>query len=278
MKTLVRLSSLMLVILAAFGCDMEDRPASGQARVNLFLVDAPGDYDEVWVEVLAVRVKADYEGSEMTEDESSWEEIIFEGPQSINLLDLTAGNSLLLGSEEFPEGEIDQIRLVLGENNYLVKDGVEVELTTPSAQQSGLKIKVDQEIVAGNTYNLIIDFDVAKSIVEAGNSGNVILKPVLRGFLDQTEAIQGQVLPTEAAQVQVTVTGNGMEASTFTDENGNFSILGLQQGTYTVTITPNENYQEKIIENVVVVDGQNTIIPAVTLDPVAPPAEEGGEG
>ncbi len=231
MKALVKSLSLILILLANFACSPDDSPSSGQARVNFYLVDAPADFDEVWIEVLSIRVKANNPDSEMNEDESTWKEITFEGSRSINLLDLTGGNSLLLGSEDFPEGEIDQIRLMLGKDNYVIKDGERFELKTPSAEQSGLKIKINQEIEAGNTYELTIDFDAAKSIVVAGNSGNIILKPVLRAFLEQSQGIQGQVLPLDAKPVQVTANRNGVEVNTFTDENGNYTIQGLAPGT-----------------------------------------------
>ncbi len=149
MKALVKSLSLILILLANFACSPDDSPSSGQARVNFYLVDAPADFDEVWIEVLSIRVKANNPDSEMNEDESTWKEITFEGSRSINLLDLTGGNSLLLGSEDFPEGEIDQIRLMLGKDNYVIKDGERFELKTPSAEQSGLKIKINQEIEAG---------------------------------------------------------------------------------------------------------------------------------
>lgn len=265
MKALVKNLLLSLILLASFACDTDDSPKSGQARVNFYLVDAPADFDEVWIEVLALRVKSDHEKSEMSEDDNSWKEIVFEGSRYINLLDLTGGNTLLLGTEDFPEGKIDQIRLILGEDNYLIKNGNILELQTPSAQQSGLKIKVNQEIEAGNSYNLMIDFDVAKSIVVAGNSGNIILKPVLRAFLEQSQGVQGQVLPLAAQPVQVNVNGSGVDLNTFTDTKGNYVIQGIQPGTYTLTLTPNELYNPATITGISVEAGKLTTIPAATL-------------
>ncbi|WP_111668991.1 DUF4382 domain-containing protein [Algoriphagus litoralis] len=266
MKKIANFLFLSLIFLAAFGCDTDDAPKSGQAKVNFYLVDAPTvAFDEVWIEVLALRVKADYEESEMTEDDDSWEEIIFEGSRYINLLDLTGGNSLLLGTDDFPEGEIDQVRLILGEDNYLMKDGERFELKTPSAQQSGLKIKVDQIVEAGSEYNLVIDFDVAKSIVVAGNSGNIILKPVLRAFLEQSQGLQGQVLPIEAQPIQVTVSGGGQVYDSFVSESGNYVLQGIAPGTYTITFTPNEAYNPVTVADVLVEAGKLTSVPAVTL-------------
>ncbi|MEB2778902.1 DUF4382 domain-containing protein [Algoriphagus sp. C2-6-M1] len=252
----------------AMACSSDDdNPSGGSARVNFYLVDAPASYDEVWIEVLAVRVKVDEDGidDQMNddEDESSWVEITYDESQPINLLALTGGNSELLGTEDFPEGEIDQIRLILGENNYVIKNGERFDMKTPSAQQSGLKIKVDEEIHGGMSYNLIIDFDAAKSIVEAGNSGQIILKPVLRAYLDEVSAgIMGQVLPTEALPIQVTVQHGEETMNTFADASGNYKITGLDDGIYTLTFTPNELFDIRVVEGIVVEDGKIT-----TVDP-----------
>jgi len=45
-----------------------------------------------------------------------------EGSRYVNLMYLTGENSQFLGSEIFPEGEIDQLRLILGDDNYVAKD------------------------------------------------------------------------------------------------------------------------------------------------------------
>lgn len=261
-----------LIAALTFGCDFNDSPSleEGQARVNFYLVDAPGDFDEVWVEVLALRVKAgeiDLVNQEDEEDESAWEEIPFENEsQMINLLDLTGNNSQLLGDANLQAGSIQQLRLILGENNYVVKDGEEFPLKTPSAQQSGLKIKLNEEIEAGSSYDLVIDFDVAKSIVVAGNSGNIILKPVLRAYLDETAGIMGQVLPQEAMPIAVSTTVDGEAVTTFTDEDGNFKIQGLDPGTYAVLITPNEGFVPVTIEGILVDEGEITQIDPVVLE------------
>lgn len=266
MKTLATVSSLFAVLLVTTACEaFNDRPESAEATVNFRLVDAPAEYDEVWIEVLAIRVKADHEGGEMDDNDDTWEEISYEGHQMVNLLDLTGGNSILLGSENFPAGEIDQIRLILGDNNYLIRDGEEVSLKTPSAQQSGLKIKVGQEIHSGESYDLVIDFDAAKSIVTAGSSRNVILKPVLRAYLQETQGIQGQVFPLEAEPVQVTVTGEGTEVSSFANESGKYSIMGLAPGTYSITFTPNENYLPQTLTDITVTEDDVTTPETVTL-------------
>lgn len=271
MKSIFTYLLLSGLTLFAMSCSSDDdNPSGGSAKVNVYLVDAPASYDEVWIEVIAVRVKVDEDGKnddmQHDEDESSWVEIIYDESQPINLLDLTGGNSELLGSEDFPEGEIDQIRLILGENNYVIKNGERFEMKTPSAQQSGLKIKVNENIEGGMTYDLVIDFDAAKSIVEAGNSGQLILKPVLRAYLDEVSTgIMGQVLPLEAQPVKVTAAKGDDTMNTYVDAEGNYKISGLDNGIYTLTLTPNELYAPVILEGVVVEEGKITSVSPVTL-------------
>lgn len=267
---------IALVALVAVSCDFNDQPEDreNKAQVNFYLVDAPGDFEAVWVEVLAIRVKMDDDDivdddDSDDEDDSSWVEIPYEeGSQMVNLLDLTGNNSLHLGSHYFDEGEIDQFRLLLGTNNYVVIGGEEFDLKTPSAQQSGLKIKIDQDIEAGQSYDLIIDFDVAKSIVIAGNSGNINLKPVLRAYMVEAAGISGQVLPQDAQQIMVTASRNGETFTTYVDENGNFKIQGLEEGIYSLTIKPNENYHPVILDGVEVDDDGMTVVDPIVLEEI----------
>jgi hypothetical protein len=275
MKTILNYFMLALIAVVGFSCNNDDELLAGSAKVNFYLVDASGDFDQVWIEVIALRIKADDNDQnndddiEDDSDESSWVEIPFEeGSRYVNLLELTGENSQFLGSEIFPEGEIDQLRLVLGDDNYVVKDGNRSELKTPSAQQSGLKIKLNESIEGGKSYEIVIDFDVEKSIIVAGNSGNIILKPVLRAYVREAAAgIMGQVFPKEAQLVALKAMKGDNEYNTGVDENGNFKIQGMDDGVYTLTFTPNSDYNGKEIGGVLVEEGKMKTIDPITLLP-----------
>lgn len=273
MKTV--LNYVMLAIIALFGisCNNDDELLAGSAKVNFYLVDAPGDFDEVWIEVVALRIKANdndpsNDGTDDT-DESTWVEIPFKaGSRYVNLMDLTGANSQFLGSELFPEGEIDQLRLVLGDDNYMVKGGKRSELETPSAEQSGLKIKLNESIDGGKSYDIVIDFDVEKSIIMGGNSGNILLKPVLRAYMTEAAAgIMGQIFPKEAQIVAVKAKKGDLEYNTFVDENGNFKIQGIDDGLYTLIITPNSGYIAVTKTQILVEEGKMQTVDPITLLP-----------
>lgn len=260
---------LLLIATFTFSCNNSDESSNdGTARLSVKLVDEPGDYEHVFVEVVDVMVK--YDG-ESDDDENGWQSIGIINPGVYDLLELTGGVSLeLVDNEEIEAGLLKQIRLVLGDDNSVVLEG-ETEprhLNTPSAQQSGLKIMVNQEIVAGLNYDFILDFDADESIVMAGNSGNINLKPVLRASLEvNSGSLSGTVLPADVV-VAVEAT-NGIEtASTLTDDSGNFQILGLSPGVYTVTITPDNDsmLNAVIIEDVEIVIGETTNLGTITLE------------
>ncbi len=273
MKTILNYVFLGLIAAIGFSCNTDDELDAGSAKVNFYLVDAPGDFDEVWIEVIALRIKADDNNPDNDpiddSDESSWVEIPYEeGSQYVNLLDLTGENSQFLGTENFPEGEIDQLRLILGDDNYVVKDGKRANLKTPSAQQSGLKIKLNEDIEGGKSYDIVIDFDVEKSIVVAGNSGNIILKPVLRAYVKEAASgMMGQVFPKEAYPVAVKALKGDDEYNTSVDENGNFKIQGMDDGLYTLFFTPNSSYQGRILDGILVEEGKIKTIDPITLLP-----------
>jgi len=254
-------------LLALVSCNSEDEEVmEGNAKVNVSLIDAPADYDAVWIEVLGVEILT---AGEDESDDSAWISIPNEADDDhLNLLSLVGGNEAFIGSEEVPAGEITQIRLLLGDDNYLVVDGEEIPLTTPSAQQSGLKLQLNQELMAGIQYDLVIDFDAAKSIVKAGNSGQYILKPVLRVVAEESASIEGQVLPVEAEPVIYGII-NEDTVSTFTDETGAFALRGLISGDYTIIIDPNEDYVGDTIQNVTATAGEVTVMDPIELEMAA---------
>ncbi|MFH4965986.1 DUF4382 domain-containing protein [Gaetbulibacter sp. M235] len=277
MKTLIRLKSvfLSLLMLSVFGCkDSESDNISLEApTISIKLVDSPGDFDEVNVNVVGVMIKMDD-----SEDDSGWINLDMINSGPINLLNLTGGvNEVLVERFPIPVGTLKQIRLVLGDGNTIVirndSDVPETfELKTPSAQQSGLKVKVNAVIEEGFTYNYVLDFDVDKSIVMAGNSDNIILKPVLYASAEVSSGIiEGTVAPSDVpSTVSVLVddmgtpeTDDDFIISANTDETGAFALWGVPAGTYDVIATPidsESDYAEGMATGVSVVNGEITTI------------------
>ena len=247
------------------GCDDNDNSAQ-TSRITVRMTDAPGDYEEVNVEVLDVLIK-----NNLGTDDEGWVSIgntaqVGEG-KIYNLLDLTGGVNILLVDNEVPSGHLGQIRLLLGDENTVVKGGVTYPLNTPSAQQSGLKLQINQELEPGITYGFVLDFDVEHSVVEAGSSGNYNLHPVIRvTTAANSGAIKGTVAPM-GFPVLASVQVGDTTVSAYTNDLGVFQLNGIPAGTYSVTLTPEigSGYAIMVIENVIVVNGEITNMGSLIL-------------
>lgn len=264
----IKLILLSLLLIFVFSCNDSDSPSDpnseNTSRISIRLTDGPGDFDNVFIEILDILVKVNDE----SDDDNGWQSIGTVN-QIVDLLELTGGESILLVDDfELPSGMLNQIRLVLGEENSIVIKGDTLQLKTPSAQQSGLKLKVNHELEPGFTYNILLDFDVDKSIVIAGNSGNIILKPIIRAStLYASGKIQGTVNPL-GFQVLASVTVVNDTISAYTNENGVFVLNGVPAGIYNVLITPDpeSDYIETVVEGVEVVNGEITDIGTIDLE------------
>lgn len=268
MKNL-KLKSLLLAGVMAFGftsCsdDDENNPEEGMAGLVVRMTDAPGDYDQVWVDVQDVMIKTE---AGVGEDEAQWQSLSNVETGRYDLLQLTGGVSQLLADVEIPAGYLDQIRLVLGPDNAVVIDGEEIPMATPSAEQSGLKLQVQQELEAGENYDYLLDFNVDESVVITGSAG-YILKPVIRmSALANTGSIVGEVHPNDTRSL-VKAQNASHTISAYTDEGGNFVLHGVAAGTYQVTITPDaETGREMVsVDNIKVEEGETNDLETIYLE------------
>ena len=204
--------AMMVVFL--FSCHKNEQ-SGGQAQLQLRLIDNPPagvNIKEVWVDIQAVELM----GNDSTQP------VLLSGvhPGVYNLLELTNGKDTLIADALIPAGNISQIRLILGTDNFIITStGQKLLLKTPSAQQSGLKVQLHQAVEGGLLYRLTLDFDVARSIVFAGNSSNVILKPVLRvlTFVPSGGNVSGAVVPDSVLTAVIAIQGVDTIASAFTN-------------------------------------------------------------
>lgn len=236
---------------------------SGPSSMSVYLVDAPAAYDKVYIDVQSIQVKSSTDSSE-----NSWQTLIIPRTGVYNLLSFKNGLDTLLGTIQLPSGRISQLRLVLGPNNSIVLNGVTYPLTTPSAQQSGLKLAINANLVAGIDYKIWIDFDAARSIVQTGN-GKYILKPVIRTFTQaESGGIKGIVLPV-AAKGWVFAIANATDTVSSTPaelSSGVFLLRGIPASTYKVSFHATAGtYRDTTFTGVTVTTGNITDLGTLKL-------------
>lgn len=248
-----KVAGFLLLSIFWMACSDDNQTAKLEVR----LTDAPGDYEEVNIDIQSVEINNG-------EGNSGWTTLDVESGV-YNILELTNGLDTLLASTELPAGRISQIRLILGDNNSVKVNGVIKPLSTPSAQQSGLKLNLQAELSEGITYTITLDFDAARSIVRRGN-GSYSLKPVIRALEKATSgSIKGTVTPLEASPAVFAISGTDTVATAYTDEAGKFMLRSIPAGTYTVSFDPKTGYVPQQKESVTVTLGTITDLGAVTI-------------
>jgi hypothetical protein len=255
-KILNGILGVLTLSILLMACESNDEQS---ATLNVRLTDAPGDFQQVNIDIQGVEVH-----NESGEQTSGWKTLDVE-KGVYNLLRLTNGLDTLLGTNELPAGKVSQIRLILGSNNTVMIDNELLALSTPSAQQSGLKLNVNADLKAGVTYTILLDFDAALSVVRLP-TGAYSLKPVIRMISNATSgAISGTVTPLLSAPAIFVIAGDDTVASAFTDDAGRFLLKGVAPGTYSVSFNPKPGYTPLQIGNVNVTVGNVTNLGEVTI-------------
>ena len=135
----VLLLSAALAAITFVACNKDDDNATAKTTLNIRLTDGPGDYDQVNVDIDEIRVK-------MSDDTSQWITLTNGNYGIFNLLDYQNGVDTLLATGQVPNVFLKEVRLILGDSNTIMVDSVLYDLKTPSAEQSGLKIKLNKQI------------------------------------------------------------------------------------------------------------------------------------
>lgn len=262
MKTNISLVFLLLVgcILSVFGCSggggVSSVSSEGQnGELSLKITDATTtEFQAVYITV--DEIQASMAPANESEEDTDW--ITVATPeQTYNLLELVNGVTEHLGITELEAGVYNQLRLILG---HLSDDGINIlgephpfanyfidhsdqsnELKIPSGYESGFKIVGRFIIDEDETTDLILDFDVVKSIIQAGFSEEWILKPTVK-VLDEDDSAQIDGFVSDAADTEEALEGVIVSAQTVTEESPTEKVVSAtitdEYGFYSLFVNP----------------------------------------
>ncbi|UBZ14041.1 DUF4382 domain-containing protein [Flagellimonas marinaquae] len=246
-------SSLFAVMTLFFVSCSDDEGNGGNPQgtgtLSVQLTDAPFPYELVAeANVTVYKVEARRVSEDDDDDALTVSPYItlMEEEIETNLLELTNGLTLQLAEIEVPVGTYDQVRVYVKSVNVVLTDGTVYDLKVPSGDSSGIKVFIDPGItvVGGLSSDLLLDFDVSRSFVAKGNLdvNGFNFKPVIKASnLSTAGTLAGNVSTIEeetqiglfGAQVSV-FAADTLNTTSFTDPDGNYTILGLEAGTYEV--------------------------------------------
>jgi hypothetical protein len=221
--------ALLIGLLAWTGCDSSGDSGATNGKMTLRLTDAPVDSaTAVNVTIRKISLVPGDDGDDDGDDGDADGEDDFvtvyepDTPQTINLLEFQSTSTTLAEEVDVPEGEYSQMRLFLTDDNTITfESGETVDLTTPSAQESGYKINIPGFEIDDNSDRIAItlDFDASESVVKAGQSGQFLLKPVVRP--SDVQFNDGSI---EEAELEATGAIDNLADSTITVETVQFVI------------------------------------------------------
>ncbi|MFT7420842.1 MAG: hypothetical protein ACI9QN_001768 [Arcticibacterium sp.] len=262
MKKLL-LFSLGLVALN-LGCEESSMSPGNEneavGNISFSITDAPIDDSSVSAAFVTItEIKVDgkiYEG--------------FQGPKTINLLELQNGNSLSLGNSQIAAKSYSTIDLVInaeqdatnsGPGCYILKsDGSKDKLELSGSNDLAISLQPsDFEVAENGTTEIIMDFDLRKSIRNDGGNYSFVSNSQLTSAVraenkNNTGNIKGKVDNYAEAKSNVVVyvykkgsfsessevNGNGgikysnSISSAKVDASGNFTLAFLPEGNYEI--------------------------------------------
>ena len=263
-----------LLVLIMPGCNKTSE--SGNGRLIVKITDAPFPVDMVEsAEVTITKIEIRKAGDGISDGNPF--NVIWEGSETFNLLELRNGVVEDLLNIDIPAGEYNLIRLYVDEASLKVKDGDNFNLKIPSGKQTGIKIFIRPGLVVegGLTSELLLDFDLSRSFLMKGNMDSpagikgFAFKPVIRAVNNSTAGkLQGIVTDKNNAIINaasIIVKQDTVVASAIADTLGYYEIIGLPAGTYSV-LAAKENYDTVKVDGVKIVQGNRTILNFVLPD------------
>jgi hypothetical protein len=237
-------------VVAAFGlasCN-DETPKAEPRQMKVRMTDSPGNYAALNMTITGVEAYHESQG---------WIQLS-SNTHAVNVASLTNGSEVELANKyNMQAGHYTRVKVKFGGTSSLVVNatgsgsGVSFNLIWTVPQE--VEVVIDKQIDDNNGANILLDFDVASSIVESGSQYTI--HPVITYMDHENTGVKGHV--TGASTAAVVFTGNGHTYSGYINGSGYFTVRGMAAGTYNCTIYKNsETNEQHQVNNVVVTDGQ----------------------
>ncbi|WP_296380284.1 DUF4382 domain-containing protein [Winogradskyella sp.] len=180
MKHLQPIKSLVftLIILVCFtSCTKDNVNADNNlTAITVKLKSTTGELDKVYVEIEDVQLRVKENGS----TSNAWVSLNAINSGTYNVYDLIEDSELLLADNfEIESTYIYEIRLVLGDNNFIDLNNTLHSLDVSNLGNATPSNLVRTELVKNRFYDFIIDIDIDKSVSYNEDESMMILNPKL---------------------------------------------------------------------------------------------------
>ena len=245
--------ALLFTLMAACGGDSTSGPKGG---TRVLLTDSPFPYERIArVDVHIVRVQVAATADTSDPSGQQWQTIAEPG-RTINLLELQAGKTTLLGETAVSAATVGAVRVVINTALSSVTDnaGQPVTVHWPVAGEMTMHAYVQASLglfTPDVAQDLVIDFDVGRSFEEILGDGSLTFIPWIRALNSAGAGAVTGVVNVDSGQpvpnVAVTVLNGSAATSPMTwwkiatgrtDAGGKYTVAFVLPGNYVVRAEP----------------------------------------
>lgn len=158
MKKIIFILSVIMFGLISYSCKKDTVQGP---EISVYLQDAPAKYEKIKIEIKGVSVYSQAAGTWVT---------LTVNNGVFDILTLDSLHQAFLGKIKISEGDISDVKVIIGNQNTVTISGIDYPLILDAADLDKLSIKINQKLSADSNYKLTIDFKASESI---DNNGNV---------------------------------------------------------------------------------------------------------
>lgn len=242
-RSLYLLALSCLLIFAS----CEDPDSSPRALLNVMLVDSPAKWDSVFVEIKGVDIEVLVDGRDLQSQTFFFE--YKSGNKRIKVSELVGGNSLLLGRNALPIGQVINATIILGEDHSMFLDERKYDLKLSDPMDNQISLPTDIDMEQGISYDIFLDIDLEKSIVQTSESPlTYTLKPTFKLVKGASAVELSGVLKPTALYPAIYLFNEKDTFSTHTNPSGKY-FFRVAADKYMLYFDPkNELYQSLNLE------------------------------
>lgn len=231
---------MMLFVLSQCDVSTNQTQSSDTGTAVVSITDAPLDIEninEVNVRMSDVQIRSAESGESI---------VLQDEPVSLNIMAFRNGSrQIIAGDNAVANGLYDQLSLQILDITIELNNGDDIDVNVPQAVQDGYTIDFTPniEVVGNGVTDILLDFDLYQSITQQSDGDTFFpsfsFSPVIRyAILGNTGDISGNIRTENSIVIGNSLVklfrGSQLLATSFSEPSGNFAIIGIEEGPYTL--------------------------------------------
>jgi len=236
-NTFICISLLVIIVQCDLSSNQNDQ-TSNTGTFAVSITDAPIDFpniSQVNVTMSDIQIRNADTGGILT---------LQDDPFTMNIMSFRNGRRQIVGGDNGVEvGLYDQLSLKITDISIELADGETIDVGVPQQVQDGYTINFTPniEVLGNGVADVLLDFDLYQSFTQQSEGDNFFpnftFNPVIRyALLGNTGDLSGNVRGEDNIVITNSLVkllrGSELLATTFTEPNGDFAIIGLEAGSY----------------------------------------------